>query len=56
MRNRGVRSAACTYLAGECPQYVSLYRFGVRQIVEGWEHTDTSYAFSRLSMVAPGSS
>jgi ketosteroid isomerase-like protein len=37
-------------------QYVNLYRFDGRQIVEGWEHTDTSYAFSRLSMVTPGPS
>jgi uncharacterized protein len=34
-------------------QYVMVYRFQDGYIVEGWEHTDTAYAFSRMALEAP---
>jgi ketosteroid isomerase-like protein len=34
--------------------YVMIYRFQDDQIIEGWEHTDTAYAFGRMAASAPG--
>jgi ketosteroid isomerase-like protein len=31
--------------------YVMIYRFRDNRIAEGWEHTDTAYAFARMSAV-----